>query len=176
MGLDGLDRSMLSEIPGSVARAVNPKRVLVIGYGNPGRRDDGLGPALCDRLERLNPPGVSVQTAFQLAIEHAALAARYDTVVFADAATDIEGGAPFYLRRVEPAPERTHFAHGILPETVLHLAQQCFGARPAGWVLGIRPEDIETFGEGLSPQAGANLELALTALMEAIRSGRLANE
>jgi hydrogenase maturation protease len=155
---------------------MNTKGILVIGYGNPGRRDDGLGPALCERLEHLNPPGVSVATAFQLAIEHADLAAKHAVVVFADAATDIEDGAPFYLRRVEPAPERTHFAHSVLPETVLYLANQCFGARPSAWVLGIRPEDLETFGEGLTPQAEANLKLALRALMEAIRSGRLANE
>ncbi len=152
------------------------KRVLVIGYGNPGRRDDGLGPALCEHLENLHLPGVFVETAFQLAIEHADLASKHDIVVFADAATDIKDDAPFYLRRAAPSPERTHFAHSVPPETVLHLAQQCFGARPAAWLLGIRPEDLQTFAEGLTPQAEANLQLALTALLEAIRSGRLANE
>jgi hydrogenase maturation protease len=150
-----------------------PNRILVIGYGNPGRCDDGLGPALSDKLERLHVPGLTVESAFQLSIEHADLAAKHDIVVFADAATDLKDDAPFYLRRIEPSPERTHFAHSVPPEAVLHLAEQCFGARPTAWVLGIRPVDLETFGEGLTLQAGANLEAALAALLEAIRSGGL---
>ena len=44
------------------------RRILVIGYGNPGRRDDGLGPALAARLEALALPGVTVESDFQLAI------------------------------------------------------------------------------------------------------------
>ena len=54
-------------------RAVMPgTRILVIGYGNPGRCDDGLGPALVARLESLRIPGLSVEVDYQLSIEHAA--------------------------------------------------------------------------------------------------------
>jgi len=60
--------------------------VLVIGYGNPGRRDDGLGPALAERLQELRLPGVDVDADYQLTVEDAAAAAEHDVVVFADAA------------------------------------------------------------------------------------------
>jgi hypothetical protein len=57
---------------------------------------------------------------------------------------------------------------------VLRLAAQCFAAHPNGWLLGIRPMDLESFAEGLTPEAEANLSAALAAFREAIESGQLA--
>ena len=71
------------------------KRALLYGYGNPGRRDDGLGPILIDRLEEKGLPGVAMDSAYQLAIEDAAGIADYDVVVFVDAA--VEGPEPFSM-------------------------------------------------------------------------------
>jgi hydrogenase maturation protease len=147
-------------------------RILVIGCGNAGRRDDGLGPALAVRLEALELPDVTVESDYQFMIEHAELAARHDVVVFADAATDIHDGAPFYLRSVTAALHPDCFSHRISPEAVLHLAAQCFGARPRAWLLGIRPMDLESFAEGLTPEAEQNLAAALAALREAIVAWR----
>ena len=50
-------------------------RILVIGYGNPGRLDDGLGPAVASAMEEFNLPGVSVDSNYQLTVEDAASAA-----------------------------------------------------------------------------------------------------
>jgi hydrogenase maturation protease len=148
-------------------------RILVIGYGNPGRRDDGLGPAFVSRLEALSLSGVTVESDYQLAIEHAHLVAQHDAVVFADAAADIDDRSRFYLRALEPAPDVHCSSHSISPRAVLQLAAQCFGARPNGWLLGIRPLDLESFGDGLTPEAEGNLSAALTAFCEAVKSGRL---
>ena len=149
-------------------------RILVIGYGNAGHCDDGLGPALAERIEALALPGVTVESDFQLAIEHAHSASQYDVVVFADAAADLKGDAPFYLRPVQPAAERPGFSHTISPAAVLHLAAECFGAHPRGLLLGIRPVDLTSFADGLTPEAEANLAAALAALRAAIASGQLA--
>lgn len=151
-----------------------PRRILVIGYGNPGRRDDGLGPAFAARLEELSLPGIAVESDYQLAIEHAHLAAQHDIVVFADAAADVDGESPFYLRPVQPAPEDRYSSHSVSPQAVLRLAAQCFAAHPNGWLLGIRPMDLESFAEGLTPEAAVNLAAALTAFCDAIESGQLA--
>lgn len=148
-------------------------RILVIGYGNPGHRDDGLGPAFVARLEALGLAGVTVESDYQLSIEHAQLVAQHDSVVFADAAADIKGDAPFYLRPVQPAFDTACFSHSVSPQAVLHLAGQFFGASPSGWLLGIRPADIDSFAEGLTPEAEANLIAALSAFLAAFESGRL---
>ena len=49
--------------------------VLVIGYGNPGRMDDGLGPATIDELEKLAIDGVDLDADYQLTVEDAAAVA-----------------------------------------------------------------------------------------------------
>jgi hydrogenase maturation protease len=148
--------------------------ILVIGFGNPGHRDDGLGPAFAARFEALNLPGVTVESDYQLTIEHAELAARHDLVVFVDAATDVEAGAPFYLRPIQPAADAVVFSHSVSPQAVLHLAGRCFDARPKGWLLGIRAVELGSFAEGLTPQAEANLTTALEAFCAALHAGRLA--
>jgi hydrogenase maturation protease len=149
-------------------------RILVIGYGNPGHRDDGLGPVFAARLETLGLPGITIESDYQLSIEHAELVAQHDVVVFADAAADIDGEAPFYLRPVQPAAGVSCFSHSVSPQAVLRLTAQCFGVHPSGWLLGIRPMDLESFAEGLTPEAESNLSAALTGFREAVESGRFA--
>ena len=89
-------------------------------------------------------------------------------------ATDVEAGAPFYLRPIQPAADAVVFSHSVSPQAVLHLAGRCFDARPKGWLLGIRAVDLGSFAEGLTPQAEANLRTALEAFCAALHAGRLA--
>ncbi len=145
-------------------------RVLVIGYGNPARGDDGLGPALAERLEQLGLRGVTVEADYQLSIEHAALAAEHDVVVFADATT--RGDAPFTLARLSPEDCDTFTSHAVSPAQVLHLAATCFGAAPKGYVLAIRGRALDGFSEGLSAAARAGLEAALDHLTGFIGTSR----
>ena len=147
--------------------------MLLIGYGNPGRRDDGLGPAFAEAVERLATPGLEVDVGYQLGIEDAADAARHDMVLFADA--DTEGPGPFSLRPVEPARGLAFTTHSVAPAAVLGLARDLFGAATRGWLLGIRGYEFDEFGEGLSPRAAANLAAALEALAPALRTGDFAS-
>jgi hydrogenase maturation protease len=141
---------------------MNGKRILVIGYGNPGRGDDGLGPALAERLEAMNIPGITVDSDYQLSIEHAAMAAEHDIVVFADA--DGAAEEPFYLRPLEEEPYGRFTSHSVAPGEILHIARSCFDAAPAGYLMGMRGEVFEPFTEGLSPSALEGLEAALEYL------------
>ncbi len=134
-------------------------KVLVIGYGNPGRRDDGLGPALAAALEELNLPGVTVDSDYQLSVEDAANVAEHDVVVFADA--DTNGPAPFSFQRIEPRASISFSTHSVTPEAVLGLAAELFNSPTPGYVLGIRGYEFNEFGERLSEQARANLAAAL---------------
>lgn len=145
-------------------------RILVLGYGNPGRCDDGLGPALAQRLKALDLPGVRVESAMQLNVEDAALVAEHDVVVFADAC--LCAPPPYALRPVEPRTGTIEFTtHTQAPEGVLGLAHDVFGARTRGFALGIRGYDFHRFGEELSAEAASNLEEALRFLVEAVRPG-----
>jgi len=138
------------------------KRGLLIGYGNPGRADDGLGPALAVGREALRIPGLTVESDYQLSIEHAAMAAEHDIVVFADADPLADG--PFYLRQVEPAVGGRFTSHSVAPGEVLHLARSCFNASPEGYLLGMRAAVLDRFGEELSGTARKGLDAALRYL------------
>ena len=146
------------------------KRVLVIGYGNPGRCDDGIGPALAARLKELDIPGVRVESAYQLNVEDAATVAEYDVVVFADAC--LCAPPPYALRPLEPRNGTIEFStHSQAPEGVLGLAHDVFGARTRGFALGIRGYDFHDFGEYLSADAEANVTAALAFLAAALQPG-----
>ena len=73
-------------------------RVLVLGYGNPGRQDDGLGPAAAARIEALGLPNVTVEADYQLNIEDGAALAGHDVALFVDASRDAP--APYAIEEV----------------------------------------------------------------------------
>jgi len=146
--------------------------VLVIGYGNPGRLDDGLGPALAAAIETAEVPGVDVDADYQLTVEDAAAVAEHEVVIFADAA--VSGREPFYFRTVDAREDATFTTHSVSPEAILFLARTCFQAQTHGYVLGIRGYEFNEFGERLSPKALANLDAATVFLTERLQDGRFA--
>ena len=135
------------------------RRVLILGYGNPSRGDDGLGLRLAEMLENERPPGVTVEVDFQLNIEDAATAAEYDAVIFVDAAAS--GGEPFEVRRLEPADEITFSSHIVSAETILAICQDSFSRTPEAYLLAVRGYEFD-FSEELSQGAARNLTEALT--------------
>ncbi len=147
------------------------RRILVYGYGNPGRGDDGLGPEFVRRLESRSLPGVALDSGFQLQIDAAAAIAAYDAVVFVDA--DVACRDPFELRKIEPDPAPTWTSHSVRPEVVLELARQHFNCTTVAYILAIRGERFDDFGESLSPRAERNLQAALQALEGSLVDGSL---
>lgn len=142
--------------------------VLLIGFGNPGRGDDGLGPALARKIERRALPGVVVKIAFQLTVEHALDIANADVVVFADADlalktpyafTEVPVGAPGYLD-----------SHNVSPQTVMGLAEQLFGSKARGFILAISGHAFGEVREGLSDRSVTHLELAETFLLDRLKA------
>jgi hydrogenase maturation protease len=147
-------------------------KVLVLGYGNPGRLDDGLGPALAEAIGAMALPGVTVDADYQLAVEDAAQVAAHDYVVFADAS--VSGPEPFSFKPVQPVPELSFSSHSLQPEAVLAMAKDLFDARTHGFALAIRGHEFDDFGERLSDRASQNLAAALAFLADLLRSGALA--
>ena len=138
--------------------------VLFIGYGNPGRCDDGLGPALADRLETADLTGVDILSDYQLNIEHAHDLAAYDIAIFADAAHpgfgDSGAEAAFTFRELEAGNPTSFSTHSVSPQAVLRLANDMFQAKTQSYVLAITGDRFDEFSEGLSGKATENLEKA----------------
>jgi len=133
-------------------------RILILGYGNPGRQDDGLGPAIVDAIERLDLPAVAVEADYQLVIEHAADLAEADAVVFVDAAAT--GPEPFEVKRLEPLLAIEFTTHTIGPESVLAICEDTYGCRPEALLVAVRGYSFE-FAEGLTEGAHRNESEAL---------------
>lgn len=138
-------------------------RILVIGFGNPGRGDDGIGPEIARRLQQAALDGVTVEMDYQLAVEHAAMVAEHDLTVFVDAM--VEDAVPFSLEPVAAVPTDAAFTHHVTPGQVVSLARACFGVAPPCYLLGVRARQMDDFAEGLTPEAQRDLEAALAYLV-----------
>ena len=130
--------------------------ILVIGYGNPGRLDDGLGPAFAEQIQQLDLSNVTVESNYQLNIEDADLIAGYETVIFADAS--VNAVEPFEFRPMAASDPVIGFSsHSITAESLLGLSGQLFDKVPQAYAMAIRGYDFNEFGEQLSKRAEANL-------------------
>jgi hydrogenase maturation protease len=141
----------------------NEHEFLVVGYGNTLRRDDGVGVKVAEAVDALNLPGVSVLTRHQLVPELASDLSRARTVVFVDAAAAAESNLE--LRQVVAGNDGRILAHAADPRSLLALSRQIFGRCPSAWCLAIPVQDFG-FGEGLSAQAQAGLELAVQKIRQ----------
>ena len=145
---------------------------LVLGWGNPGRGDDGLGPALAELVGERAGGRVDVDSDYQLQIEDAAECAGHRRVIFVDA--DRGGPEPFFCRRLEPAASGLGFSsHSVAPAALLALTRRLFDREPEAWLVGVRGYEFDSFHEGLSRRARANLAAAADFLSDALSTGRL---
>ncbi len=145
-------------------------KILVIGYGNPGRGDDGLGPALGREMEALGIVGVTVECDYQLMVDHAALIAEHDIIVFADAMIGLD--VPYRFSEIGPAKPQALGSHQVSPEAALALAGMLFGRAPPGWLLAIAGDEFGEVKEGLSASACVNLGLAAAFLRQWLMAKR----
>ncbi len=145
------------------------RSTLMLGWGNEGRRDDGLGPAFARLFARRRLPGLTVESDYQLQVEDAYDAAGYARVIFVDA--DRAGPEPFSCRRLEPAPQSLGFSsHSVSPGGLLALTRELYGGEPEAWLLGIRGYEFDRFEESLSAPARRNLDAAADFVAAALEA------
>jgi len=92
-------------------------RLVVFGWGNDARGDDGLGPLLLNRVARAGWPDMTTVEDFQLQIEHALDLDGAEAALFLDAGKNTP--APFAFAEIEPARSATPTTHALAPEAVL---------------------------------------------------------
>ena len=142
-----------------------PAMVLVIGYGNTLRGDDGIGPAVAREIDRLALPDVRVIVAQQLTPELAADLADARRVVFVDAAITDTPVRVAELAPDESDPPLTHAPH---PGALLALARAIYGHSPEAWLMTVTGENFD-HQEGLSELARAHVLLATSQLQRLVR-------
>lgn len=147
--------------------AERPRRSLVIGIGNPLRRDDGVGWHLAEEVA-----GLSVH---QLTPELAAELVAVDRVLFVDAwqvppPGTAGGRLQPRLRPLVPGAAGLACSHRLEPAELLALASALYGAQPAAAEL-LLPAREFAHGIGLSPSLRRQLPQARRLLWQWLKQG-----
>lgn len=137
--------------------------LLVLGWGNLSRGDDGLGPlcvaALQSWLSEDLQGRVECLEDYQLQIEHALDLVGRTQVLFIDAS--LTGVGPFDIQQVQARRDTSYTSHALSPQALLQVYCDVVGeAAPSCTLLAIRGE-IFALGQTMSPTAHAHLAAAL---------------
>ena len=152
------------------------KSVLVIGYGNTLRGDDGAGYHIAQIVEAWDLPDVRSFSVHQLTPDLAADIAEVKTVIFIDA---IGVGFPHtempdpwlepIERPIEPFSQNSFTGHHIDPRSLLALTEKLYQKRPIAYHLLIPALDFE-FGESFSEMTHQAVQKALQKLQQSLGS------
>ena len=138
-------------------------KVLVLGYGNPYRGDDGLGPLLAERVAQwLVSLGEAAElwVGQQLLPELAEELVNHDVAIFCDAsAVPLEDGFLLEELDISSDPEGLTL-HSVSPQWLLGLAQSLAGRMPKACLLSVEGESFD-FREGLTPRCEERAKAAL---------------
>jgi hydrogenase maturation protease len=136
-------------------------RILIIGYGNPLRCDDGIAwhAAQCLR-EKL--PSAWIVFVHQLTPDLAAMAAEADGVLFLDAAQCGEPGE-IACAQVHPEADGSQSSHWLTPAQVMALCCQLYRVTPRALAVSVAGACFD-HGDTLS----APLRSALPSLIDRV--------
>lgn len=133
---------------------------LILGIGNSGRQDDGLGWKFLDKIKETLPNNYDCEYRYQLQIEDAELISTYNSVYFVDAHKEqFDDG--YILKECYPKSDQGFTTHQLAPETVLYIANKLYNAELRSYILGISGQyfDLQI---GLTKLAYSNLSKAIT--------------
>ncbi|HEX9045701.1 MAG TPA: hydrogenase maturation protease [Verrucomicrobiae bacterium] len=134
-----------------------PNGILIIGYGNTLRGDDGVGPRVVAMVDDLHLAGVRTLVCPLLTPEIADPVARVAKVIFVDACVDQQ---EVQWRRLEPNESSQIMAHAADPRTLLAISRDVFGHVPEAWWLTI-PATHMGFTEEITPMAQRGMAEAI---------------
>ena len=126
-------------------------KVLIIGFGNTLRRDDGVGQHVANVAASWGLAGVSAIAISQLTPELSEPLAAAALAFFVDARVAGEGGT-VEIEPLEPRPAPGTVGHLTDPRSLLGLAEALAGRWPRSWLVTVPAAD-SSLGEGLSATA-----------------------
>src|SRR5438445_806333 len=131
-------------------------RILIVGYGNPLRSDDGIGWRAAEELAQcLSAPGVEILIRAQLTPEIADDVRRSDTIIFIDATHDGEPGE-LTFQRITAKSQAGGFSHDLSPAALLALCGHIYRRYPAAFLVSLCGDCFD-HGEKLSSKVAASL-------------------
>ena len=152
-------------------------KVLLIGYGNPLREDDGVGWRVIEAIDNWqltidNPSTSSGQVCqlstvatHQLLPELAEEVSAAELVVFVDASVEGEPGQIMVREILPVAQEMGAFTHHFDPAGLLAYARDLYGRFPRAYLVTITAVQLG-YGEGLSAAVEAALPDVLKQIEE----------
>jgi hydrogenase maturation protease len=147
---------------------VKHQRVVVIGYGNTLRSDDGYGPRVAERLLALvDDARVRVLVRPLLSVDLVGDLEQCGLCVLVDAATT---GSVGELQCREIAPASTEIAtlgHELAAASLIGLSLDLSGHAPQCALYSVVPESLE-IGEELTPRVAELVDAAVSAIRKRI--------
>lgn len=141
--------------------------IVVIGYGNTLRQDDGVGVALVHRVSDGWPDaGVRFLTAHQLVPELAQELAELapTAVIFVDAQVSNDRDTErVRVQKIEYTENSPGLGHHLTPQVVVAYARVLFSVDFEGWLLSLPAVNFD-HGDGFSDRAEAWLAQGETCL------------
>jgi len=130
------------------------KAILIIGIGNSGRKDDGLGWLMLDSIKN-KFSNVDLLYRYQLQIEDAEEISHYPTVIFVDATKEVTKNG-FYFKPCLPDEGIGLLSHMLEPESVIWLENNLYKKEPVTYLMGIEGNE---WGLSLQPSDKGLLNL-----------------
>jgi hydrogenase maturation protease len=149
------------------------KKILVYGFGNPGRQDDGLGPALAEMVEdwkqKKGFDHIRTDCNYQLNVEDALLISGFDVVIFADATVE-ESVIDHLFGKLDPATAEVKYTlHAANPGYIVNLCNSLYNKFPETYLVRIKGYKWE-MKEGLTKKAQKNLAKAFDRLIKKLEA------
>ncbi len=159
--------------------------ILIIGYGNTLRSDDGAGQRVAELVAEWNLPNVRSLPVHQLTPELAEPISQAELVIFVDAypATSEQGlqvhqlcdspplesypPYPPFLRGGIESSQGLNIGHTGDPRSLLTLSQILYNNVPRAWWILVPAVNFE-FGESFSPKTTENIECSLAQIRQII--------
>jgi hydrogenase maturation protease len=150
---------------------VNADGVLVVGFGNNLRGDDGVGPRVAELLASEDAlPGATIVTRRQVAPELAADMAAARLVVLIDARQD--GGTPGDVRVERVVGSGGPIgSHAVDVRAVVDLAERVYGNAPPVVVVSVSAAQFD-LGSGLSDAVASSLPRVVDAVIAVVETNR----
>jgi len=143
-------------------KGIKKIKILIYGYGNPGRQDDGLGILFSEAMEEWAKQngikGITCDSNYQLNAEDSQSMSENDIVIFADATKNKIRNIKY--KEIKPGKIISFSTHSMSPESVLALCKELYNSKPRTYLITIKGYRWAVNGE-VTKKARENLDKAL---------------